>query len=69
MEGLAKQPRTSMMWMLGTCPHNQLVMKTIRSAASVAVYSSHDGFLRASTKSRELMPRFESKKDYQKNFL
>ena len=47
----------------------RLVKQTSRAASSVAGYSARDGFLRASAKSTELMPRFESKKDYQNNFL
>ena len=47
----------------------RLVKQTSRAADSVAGYSARDGFLRASAKSREMMPRFESKQDYQNNFL
>ena len=47
----------------------RLVKQTTRAAESVAGYSARDGFLRASSKSREMMPRFESKKDFENNFL
>ena len=47
----------------------RLVKQTTRAADTVAGYSARDGFLRASAKSREMMPRFESKQDYQNNFL
>jgi hypothetical protein len=47
----------------------RLVKQTTRAAESVPGYSSRDGFLRASAKSREMMPRFESKQDYKNNFL
>ena len=40
-----------------------LVKQTTRAADTVAGYSARDGFLRASAKSREMMPRFESKQD------
>ena len=38
----------------------RLVRQTSRAAAHVAGYSARDGFLRASAKSRELMPSFGS---------
>ena len=47
----------------------RLVKQTTRAAGTVAGYSARDGFLRASAKSRELMPRFESKQDYRHNFV
>ena len=47
----------------------RLVKQTSRAALSVAGYPARDGFLRASAKSRELMPSFGSKQDYQNNFL
>jgi hypothetical protein len=47
----------------------RLVKQTSRAAAHVAGYAARDGFLRASAKSRELMPKFGSKQDYQNNFL
>ena len=47
----------------------RLVKQTTRAAGAVAGYSARDGFLRASAKSRELMPRFESKQDYENNFV
>ena len=47
----------------------RLVKQASRAASAVAGYSARDGFLRASAKSREMMPIFESKRDYQNNFL
>ena len=45
----------------------RLVKQTSRAAEKVAGYSARDGFLRASAKSREMMPKFESKKDFENN--
>ena len=47
----------------------RLVKQTTRAAESVAGYSARVGFLRVSSKSREMMPRLESKKDFENNFL
>ena len=46
----------------------RLVKQTSRASAAVAGYSSRDGFLRASAVSREMLPKFESKKDFENNF-
>ena len=47
----------------------RLVKQTSKAAAHVAGYAARDGFLRASAKSREIMPKFGSKQDYQNIFL
>ena len=47
----------------------RLVKQTTRAAETVAGYSARDGFLRASAKSREMMPKFDSKQDFENNFL
>ena len=47
----------------------RLVKQTTRAAETVAGYSARDGFLRASAKSREIMPKFESKQDFKNNCL
>lgn len=47
----------------------RLVAQTSRAAAAVAGFHARDGFLRASSKSRNLMPKFESKQDFENNFI
>ena len=47
----------------------RLVSQTSRAASAVAGFHARDGFLRASTTSRELLPKFESKKDFENNFV
>ena len=47
----------------------RLVKQTSRAASSVAGYQARDGFLRASAMSRQLLPKFESKKDFENNFV
>ena len=42
----------------------RLVKQASRAASSVAGFDARDGFLRASTTSCELLPKFESKKDF-----
>ena len=46
----------------------RLVKQTSRASASVAGYNSRDGLLRSSETSRELLPKFESKQDFENNF-
>ena len=45
------------------------VKQTSIAAMQVAGYSSRDGYIRASASSRKLMGKFESKKDFAKNFV
>lgn len=47
----------------------RLVKQTSRAASSVAGFEARDGFLRASATSRMLLPKFESKKDFENNFV
>ena len=47
----------------------RLVKQTTRAASSVAGFQARDGFLRASATSRALLPKFESKKDFENNFV
>ena len=47
----------------------RLVKQTSRAASSVAGFDARDGFLRASATSRMLLPKFESKKDFENNFV
>ena len=46
----------------------RLVKETSRACERVVGWASRDGFLRASAKSRSMMPKFISKQDYQNNF-
>ena len=46
----------------------RLVKETSRGCARVVGWESRDGYLRASAKSRALMPKFNSKQDYMNNF-
>ena len=46
----------------------RLVKQTSRACARVVGWDSRDGYLRASAKSRALMPKFNSKQDYMNNF-
>ena len=47
----------------------RLVKQVSRAASSVAGYEARDGFLRASATSRQLLPKFESKKDFENNVV
>ena len=47
----------------------RLVKQTSRAASSVAGFEARDGFLRASATSRILLPKFESKRDFENNFV
>ena len=47
----------------------RLVKQVSRAASSVAGFEARDGFLRASATSRQLLPKFESKKDFENNFV
>ena len=46
----------------------RLVKQTSRACEKVVGWAGRDGYLRASAKSRSLMPKFNSKQDYQNNF-
>ena len=46
----------------------RLVKQTSRACQRVVGWERRDGYLRASAKSRALMPKFDSKQDYHKNF-
>ena len=54
---------------LNTQSVERLVKQNSRAASSVAGYQARDGFLRASAMSRQLPPKFESKKDFDNNFV
>ena len=69
LSGFKSAPLTLPGYPAHTQSVERLVKQTSRAADTVAGYSARDGFLRASAKSREMMPRFESKQDYQNNFL
>ena len=69
LSGFKSTPLTLPGYPAHTQSVERLVKQTSRAADSVAGYSARDGFLRASAKSREMMPRFDSKQDYQNNFL
>ena len=45
-----------------------LVKETSRVCERVVGWESRDGYLRALAKSRALMPKFNSKQDYENNF-
>ena len=45
------------------------VKQTTRASAAVAGYSARDGCIRSSAAARKLLPKFESKKDFQNNFV
>ena len=47
----------------------RLVKQTTRAASLVAGHEARDGFLRASAMSRQLLPKFESKRDFENNFV
>ena len=46
----------------------KLVKETSRACGKVVGWARRDGYMRSSAKSRSLMPKFESKQDYQNNF-
>ena len=46
----------------------RLLKQVTRASAAVAGHNSRDGFIRVSAKSREKLPKFESKKDFVNNF-
>ena len=46
----------------------RLVRQTSRACQMVVGWDRRYGYLRASAKSRALMPKFDSKKDYKNNF-
>ena len=46
----------------------RLVKQTSRACERVVGWARRDGFLRASAKSRTLMPKFSSKRDFENNF-
>ena len=47
----------------------RLVKQTFRAASSVAGFAARGGFLRASATSRQLLPKFESKQDFENNIV
>ena len=67
--GLKKAPLALPRYPSNTHSVERLVNQTSRAASSVAGFDARDGFLRASATSRELLPKFESKKDFQNNFI
>ena len=67
--GLKKEPLALPRYPSNTQSVERLVKQTSRAASSVAGFEARDGFLRASATSRELLPKFESKKDFQNNFV
>ena len=47
----------------------RLLKQTSRACERVVGWARRDGFLRASAKSRTLMPKFSSKRDFENNFV
>ena len=66
---LKKSPLTLLRYPSNTQSVERLVKQTSRAASSVAGYEARDGFLRASATSRQLLPKFESKQDFENNFV